>query len=377
MNESIARKLVRRLEVGGYLSMQNPKLKMQEVAADTADASSFYISHFALPPSDISFFTPAQVEKEAAKVRDGVLGMLYLRRMPTEFDVALATVFYLADRNITGETFHPSGGLKFERTVTEGELFGKPSPQRLDLLAGSTVFLVGEHLRQHLAALARTFLEEHDAARVVLIAETEAGAQELLASMADHEVSGKVAAIAAGRDIEGAIDRACAEYGRPGPVVSTPFRPLPRRLLAATGEDWGGVLTTAEFDELVEQNITHHFRVAQKVSLMDGANLTLVTPATSHRSPAEEFALANFVKTTLHALTATLGAESERVVHHVPVNQVDLTRRARSEEPQNSAEEEEELVRFVNAILLTSAPLPTPAESRYRSRIYRGNAITV
>jgi len=27
--------------------------------------------------------------------------------------------------------------------------------------------------------------------------------------------------------------------------------------------------------------------------------------------------------------------------------------------------------------LLTTAPLPTPEESRYRSRIYRGNAITV
>ncbi len=62
---------------------------------------------------------------------------------------------------------------------------------------------------------------------------------------------------------------------------------------------------------------------------------------------------------------------------HVPVNQVDLTRRARSEEPRTPAEEEEELQRFVNAVLLTSAPLPTPLESRYRARIYRGNAITV
>jgi malonyl-CoA reductase/3-hydroxypropionate dehydrogenase (NADP+) len=69
--------------------------------------------------------------------------------------------------------------------------------------------------------------------------------------------------------------------------------------------------------------------------------------------------------------------ESERTVHQVPVNQVDLTRRARSEEPQNLDEEEEELTRFVNAVLLTSAPLPDAATSRYRSRIYRGNAITV
>ena len=102
-----------------------------------------------------------------------------------------------------------------------------------------------------------------------------------------------------------------------------------------------------------------------------------MTPPTSARSTAEEFALANFVKPTLHAFTATLGAESERTVHHVPVNQVDLTRRSRNEEPQNEREEEEEMARFVTAVLLTSAPLPTPRESRYRSRIYRGKSITV
>jgi malonyl-CoA reductase/3-hydroxypropionate dehydrogenase (NADP+) len=160
-------------------------------------------------------------------------------------------------------------------------------------------------------------------------------------------------------------------------VVSTPFRPLPQTRLAASRPDWSDVLTTEEFTDLVEYQITHHFRVAQKASLIDGANLTLVTPPTSARSTAEEFALANFVKPTLHAFTATLGAESERTVHHVPVNQVDLTRRSRNEEPQNEREEEEEMARFVTAVLLTSAPLPTPRESRYRSRIYRGKSITV
>jgi malonyl-CoA reductase/3-hydroxypropionate dehydrogenase (NADP+) len=377
MNESIWKKLVRRLELGGYLARQEPRLKDESESPNISGPSSL-IPHPASLQMPEPFFPPAQIEREATRVRNGVLSMLYLQRMPTEFDVALATVFYLADRNISGETFHPSGGLKFERTVTEGELFGKPGPQRLELLAGSTVFLIGEHLRQHLVALARCFLEEHAAARVVLITESEGGAHELLASLPEHANAGQLLALAAGDDIEGALDRARTVHGRPGPVVSTPFRPLPQSRLAAPGDEaWDDVLSTEAFAALVEHNITHHFRVAQKVSLMDGANLTLVTPATSHRSPAEEFALANFVKTTLHALTATLGAESERTVHHVPVNQVDLTRRARSEEPQNDAEEAEELVRFVNAVLLTAAPLPTPKESRYRSRIYRGNAITV
>jgi malonyl-CoA reductase/3-hydroxypropionate dehydrogenase (NADP+) len=362
-NATIARKLARRLAVGGHL----PGL-----AEDATPELSLACADVPAP-----FFAQAQIDREAAKVQGGILGMLDLRRMPTEFDVALATVFYLVDRNVTGETFHPSGGLNFERTVTEGELFGKPGKERLEKLAGTTVFLIGEHMQLHLTALARSFLDEHEAAKVVFITETDERAQALTAAFPEHERSGRVVGVVAGADIEGAMDRACAEHGRPGPVVSTPFRPLPQTRLAASRPDWSDVLTTEEFTDLVEYQITHHFRVAQKASLIDGANLTLVTPPTSARSTAEEFALANFVKPTLHAFTATLGAESERTVHHVPVNQVDLTRRARNEEPQNEREEEEELARFVTAVLLTSAPLPTPRESRYRSRIYRGKSITV
>jgi malonyl-CoA reductase/3-hydroxypropionate dehydrogenase (NADP+) len=357
MNATIARKLLNRLENGGYITASDRRTLMNE------------------PPDP--FFTEAQIEREAIKVRDGILGMLHLQRMPTEFDVALATVFYLADRNVTGETFHPSGGLRFERTVTEGELFGKPGRQRLERMAGSVVYLIGEHMQQHLLLLARTFLDEIHVARVVLLTETEQAAAELATVFADEEAAGRFVVIPTGGDIEGGIDRAMAEYGRPGPVISTPFRPLPSRALSAQNGDWSNVLTTPEFEELVEQHITHHFRVVRKAGLIEGANVTLVTPPTSARSTAEEFALANFIKTTLHALTATAGAESERTMPHVPVNQVDLTRRARSEEPRTPAEEEEELQRFINAVLLTSAPLPTPLESRYRARIYRGNAITV
>jgi malonyl-CoA reductase/3-hydroxypropionate dehydrogenase (NADP+) len=149
------------------------------------------------------------------------------------------------------------------------------------------------------------------------------------------------------------------------------------RLAPGPDGDWSEVLSAEGFVTLVEQQITHHVRVAQRAATMERARLVLVTPPTTHRSSEEEFALANFVKTTLHSFTATLGAECERLCHYTAVNQVDLTRRARDEEPRTPAEEHEELERFVEAVLLTSAPLPSPEESRYRARIYRGNAITV
>jgi malonyl-CoA reductase/3-hydroxypropionate dehydrogenase (NADP+) len=49
----------------------------------------------------------------------------------------------------------------------------------------------------------------------------------------------------------------------------------------------------------------------------------------------------------------------------------------RSEEPVTAEETAEEIERFGRAALLAGAPMPNLEDSRYRSRIYRGMAITV
>ncbi len=377
LSEAIAAKLFNRLRLGGYFLTESSLHTSPGNGVTTLEASATPLT-LAVQPTE-PFFTLRQIEREARKVREGILGMLQLKRMPTEIDVARATVYYLADPVVSGETFHPSGGLNFERTVTEGELFGKASVAAIGRLKGTTVYIIGEYLRRHLTALIRHYLEECEVGRLVLITESEEAEQSLRATFPTHINSGRFCTLASRGDIEGTLDRAYITYGRPGPVVSTPFRPLPTNLSLAglKGEGWDNVLNEADFAALVEHNLTHHFRVARKISLVDGAQLVLVTPSTGIGSTAEEFALANFVKTTLHAFTATLGVESERIIHNVPVNQVDLTRRSRNEEPRNAEEEAEEFTRFINAVLLVSAPQVEAKESRYRSRIYRGNAITV
>jgi len=103
----------------------------------------------------------------------------------------------------------------------------------------------------------------------------------------------------------------------------------------------------------------------------------LVSPDVPVGGTLAQFAMANFVKTTLHAFTATLGVENERLPTAVPVNQVNLTRRMRSEEPRDAVEQVEEYTRFAHAVLLAAAPIVEAQESRYRARIYRGLAITV
>ncbi len=359
----LAAKLSRRLRQGGHF------IGTDWAAKPDADWL------LRVPPDDRPWLPAAQIAREAAKVRSGVLSQLHLGKMPTEGEVAQATVFFLADRAVSGETFMPSGGLNVERSTTERELFGSPKQERLDRMAGKTVWMIGEHLVDHVAESARDFLKA-GVARIVLMTLTKAGAAAIAAAIGEAG-AGRIEILVAGDAIEAALDNALDNWGHPTTVVSTPLKPLPDALFEGAEP-----LDAAGFADVVETNLTHHFRIARKVSLYDGCQLVLVSPdvpmaggAKGSGGPA--FALANFVKTTLHAFTATIAVENERLVHDVPVNQINLTRRVRSEEPRNQAEHDEEVKRFSRAVLLAGAPLPDAEDSRYRARIYRGMAITV
>lgn len=363
MHRGIAQRLIARLRLGGKL------LAARDAGAAYDDA---WLAAMPEPPEP--FISTQDIRREADKIAKGVVGMLHLHNMPTEVEVALATVFFLSDRAVSGETFQPSGGLHQERTITERELFGRAKPERVAQMRGQTIWLIGEYLTSHLARAARLALEQSHVGRIMLLTRTAEAGREVQSLLRIVLGAERIENLVVGDALEAGMDRALQLGGAPAAVVSTPFTPLPSQIF---GDDGAPVLDAAGFAALVEAHLTHHFRVARKVSLLDHVRLVLVTPDVPVRPTHAEFALANFVKTTLHALTATLGVENERLVHNVPVNQINLTRRVRSEEPRDVAEQAEEQERFAHAVLLASAPLPEPEDSRYKARIYRGLAITV
>lgn len=128
---------------------------------------------------------------------------------------------------------------------------------------------------------------------------------------------------------------------------------------------------------MIEANLTHHFRVAGRAALFDDVQPVLVAPDVPANGPAEIFGLANFVKTTLNAFTDTPAVKCERLVHGAVVNQITFTRRVQSEEVATPEKTAEEIVRFGRAALLVCAPRPSLEDSRDRSRIHRGLAMTV
>ena len=81
-----------------------------------------------------------------------------------------------------------------------------------------------------------------------------------------------------GDDLEAGIDAALQQHGVPTTSVSTPFVPLPDKLFPHPDVAEVDTLSPAEFRQMVQDNLTHQFRVALKASLMDGTQLVLVSP---------------------------------------------------------------------------------------------------
>ncbi len=360
LSEPLAKKLMHRLVMGGVL---------EQAQADR------FLADFAAPQSD-SFFDEEDIDRAAEKIEAGIINRLHLHKMPTDEQVALSTVFSLADDIVSGETFHPSGGLKFDRSVTEGEMMLRPGKEDLAALKGKHAVLIGESLKDELVATAEGFLRQQVASLTVLTRSEEAAEYLRMQISAPSDSDFTVEKI--GQGIEDGLDAVLKRTGQIDAVVSTPFARLPMNPLAAeAGASWERVLSRDDFAQLLDEQLTHHFRVARKCALIPRCQIVLVTPDTSRASTREEFALALFIKNALHAFTVTLGVESERLPTEPAVNQVQLTRRARAEEPSNDQELAEELERMVYAVLLCSVPAPSPSDSRYLARIFRGNAVTV
>ncbi len=365
LTPGIADRLLSRLRLGGYL-LDLPQWQNENTAADP-EATWLKM----VPADDVPFLPQELINHEAEKVGKGVLSQLHLGTMPTEDEVAQATVFFLADRAVSGETFMPSGGLRVERSTVEREMFGSPKPERLEQMRGKTVWMIGEHLADYIADTVSYLIKTCGVEHVVLLTRTEKGGKAIIDLMEDCPTD-PVHIIPAGDEIESAMDHALAQWGRPTTVVSMPTEGLPDRLFEVDQP-----LSPEDFSRLVDQNLTQHFRVSRKASLYDGCQLVLVSPDVPFGTTGPAFEIANFIKTTLHAFTATLAVENERLVHDVHTNQINLTRRVRSEEPRNEEEHQEELKRFTRAVLLVGAPLPDAQDSRYRARIYRGTSMTV
>ena len=99
----------------------------------------------------------------------------------------------------------------------------------------------------------------------------------------------------------------------------------------------------------------------------------IVDPDTSERQ-RERICACTLRQEPLHAFTEALGVEGERLPT-VPAVIRSSSRAGHERRSSTEAEVCEEMERMVYAVLQCAVPAPSPAESRYLSRIFRGNAV--
>jgi hypothetical protein len=176
----------------------------------------------------------AEEIKEAAKIGKGVLGMLHLRNMPSELEVALATVYFLSRscrvrRNVPAVRWPASGAHDHRaRTVRSRQAGARGAHARADHLAGGRVSRVAPGARRAPGARVRARGTRHAAHPHRAAAEQ---IKDLLRIVLGNE---RIHTIVVGDDLEGGMDEALRVGGAPAAVVSTPFTPLPRRSSART-----------------------------------------------------------------------------------------------------------------------------------------------
>ncbi|MEJ2534227.1 MAG: SDR family NAD(P)-dependent oxidoreductase, partial [Gammaproteobacteria bacterium] len=88
LSRPLAEKLMKRLVLGGVL----PR----------AEADAF-LERF-VEPDEGPFFADEDIKRGAARIEEGIINRLHLHRMPTDEQVALSTVFSLADDIVSGES---------------------------------------------------------------------------------------------------------------------------------------------------------------------------------------------------------------------------------------------------------------------------------
>jgi malonyl-CoA reductase/3-hydroxypropionate dehydrogenase (NADP+) len=346
LTRALAVKLLARLSLGRYLP--------------PGFSEDRFFTAFVEAPEP--FMPQSQIDADAQSIKASVLSTLALQRMPSENDVAREMVFYLANRNITGETLHPSCGLMLERLTMSGDFVGRAHPDLMNELRDQTIALVGGSMHEEMASLAAAYVRAGVKA-VAVVTKTEEGRRAVEDALKASGIPTTAAAVTCDSSPAAeALDKVIAKVGQPDVVLSFPLSAisLPQ---ARTRNAWEALPPTATFKRIVADNITNHLALGKRASLIDGCRVVFVTPRLSAAATGPTAAMVNFIRTTLRPLTVTAGQEGARLVHKPTFNQIDTTAAG-------------DITRFVEAVLLMSLPQPASG-AEGSARAASGATITI
>lgn len=319
------------------------RLRQARLLSPDFNEESFFLD-FQEPPEP--FLEDEEIAHAAASILKKTLSTLSLGHMPSEYDIGREVALNIANKSTSGETLYPSCGMVIEKLARSGDFVGSFPPLLFELLNNKNVLVVGDTMYKEMALIASAFCKGKNNQIHLAVGSTkgkEEVSKELNLLKCDLDVGEFI-----GEDFDKEFDQLIDKKGSPDILISLPYCSIPQ------GEGWKDLPDLDIFKNLLEKQITNHFQVARRSSLLDNCRTFFVTPSLNGNPTKLGIAFTKFIQTTLAPITVTAAAESSRLFHKATFFQIDCNTHNKSDLYQK---------KLLDALLLLSLPNESETQS--------------
>lgn len=304
-----------------------------------------------------SFISDTVLADDAISILNKTLNTLSLGHMPSEYDIGREIALTLADKSITGETIFPSCGLTLDQVSMKGDFVGTFYPVLLDYLQIPTVMIIGDSMYSEMALIAASYSKGNNVGQVIVVVGSMEGKEKVEVSLAEYgkqndlplkKVIVRNESLA---NYDNTLDRLFEEFNLPDVLISIPLGQLPN-----ASDNWEDLPNVDEFSKIMNEQISNHFQIARRGSLIDNCRVFIISPAIPPNPTKQALAFAKFIQDTLAPLCVTAAHESSRLIHQALFFQLDCNHHYDQKTYQG---------RLVDALLLLSLPNDKAPKIKY------------
>ncbi len=284
--------------------------KARKVSADYSDDRFF--ASFSEPQGH--FISDAEIRRDKGLILQKTYEALVLKHMPSEYDIGREVVLNLADGCMTGETLYPTCGYTLDHVSAKGDFIGIFDPALYPSMLIKRVMIVGDSMYEEMAKIALAYQKGKSVEDIVVVVGSTKGKERVDALLQEYGPAEKVQTRL---ETLGSLDRVFDACGLPQVLISMPLAPLQD---SSSGIELPDL---SVFKGIIENQITNHFQIAQRGSLIDNCKVIFITHALPKNADPIAIAFAKFIQIALAPLCVTAAQEAARLAHQAVFYQLD------------------------------------------------------
>lgn len=312
LNKYLAKKIIKRLQLGLYLSKNFSEDKFFTIFVEDSNNTGK------------PFFSDSMINAGVENIREKIMHSLALQRMPSEMDVAREVVLYLSNKNVTGETMYPSCGLSIDNYVTVTEWLDDKNSNQMSKLNDAVIMIFGDTFLSEIDELIGRYIGLN--AKKIIWFTRDAVRSKKITEVVNKKYHvnnvglGKIAVCHLKGEnfhecllnLPELINDMIKEYGDPNVIISFAMDDI---ISKVTNE----LPNLQSFENLFDNTITINFVLAQRACLIDDCKTIFVMPQhyrkTQEKKNHMANAFVNLISGSSRTLTATVAKEAGLLSH--------------------------------------------------------------